>query len=408
MKKCMITLCLLAATCAQAQTTNTNWADWLIKTSQHHPQLQNLQFQVTAAKYRASGMTKPIFNPALETEIEKEGEAFNYRIGLATDIDWWNQQDIRAKLGNKQLALVQFNLQNATNSVLSDAIKAQIAYDLSEKNYVLAKAQVEQDLKLLTLVKAEVDAGEANLTDIAILNAILGENIVAENHALIVYLEAENRVNTLLRRQLSLPDIPQQFWQISINLPDDKTLQQLPSMQVAYYQWQLAKQEVELVIAATKPSPAVSMNIGEQDGTATVAMSLSVPLTFRNNYQDETDEARQLALAAEQQFRSDMQTMQSTMRQQVQSVTLLKQRFEQWQTASANSFETQSNILHKRFSSGDLSIADYQGLVQQLRSGMQASLSIEEIFKLNYVDYLATSGQLLTLLQNLATQEIKP
>lgn len=404
MKKRIIAMCLFATACAQAKTTQSDWASWMLETNKKNPQLQSLHYESAASAYRASGMSKPIFNPAVETEIEKEGDAFNYRIGLASDIDWWNQQDIRKKLGNKQQTLIQLNVQKTMSTLLAEAIKAQITYQLSEQNYILAKTQVEQDLSLLSLVKAEVAAGEGSLTDIAILNAILGENIVAENQALSAYWQAQSQADTLLGRQSSLPDIHPDFWQVAVALPDHATLQQLPQIQLGYQQWQHAQQEVELVVAAAKPSPSVSMNIGEQDGTATVALSLSVPLTFRNNYQDEANEARQLALAAEQQFRAEMQNLKNTITQLVQILAGLKQRYELWQDVSGNSFATESATLHKRFSNGDLSIADYQGLIQQLRGGMQASIAIEETYKLNYVDYLTSSGQLHSLLQRLSTQ----
>lgn len=407
MKKQRFGVLLLALACLQVKSAETNWAAWLLQSINNNAHIQAQQFATQAGSHYASSMAKPIFNPALETEIEQEGDAFNYRIGLASDIDWWDQQGIRTTLGKHRYAIQQFTLQQTLSEVLSAVIYAQVSLALSEKNYLLATAQVEQDMTLLHLVKAEVAAGEASLTDVAVLNAIMGENIVAENEALAAYLNAQQELDTLLGRHQSIPPISQQFWQTAITMLNNQQIQQLPKLQIAYFEWQQAQQAVKLQLATSKPSPSVAMNIGQQDGTATVAMSVSVPLTFRNNYRDDADEMRQLALAAEQTFRANLQQTQHSLQQQVHQLNALQKRYTLWLSVSGDGFMTQSDTLNNRFASGDLGIADYQGLIQQLRSGMQASIAIEHTFKRSYINYLTTSGQLTNLLQQLATPEVE-
>lgn len=392
----LLTVCLSLTASAQNQ-----WGDWLQQQVYQHARIKSMQHQVKAADYRLNAYRQPLFNPALETEVEREGDAVNYRIGFATDIDWHDVQSQRASLGQHEYQLAAVMMADTINGLLSETISSQVNFLLSSRQYELVQQQVEQDIALVELVKDEVAAGAATKTDLALFNAVVTESMVAEQEALADYLVVEQQTRLLVNNISQAPQVDARFWQADINLMSVAQVQQLPKAQAQYYEWLKAQQVVSILSAESRPVPSLAMNVGEQDGTATIAMSVSVPLTFRNDYSNDISEARELALSAEQDYRNLINDLHQTIRMQVIQLKQLKQRYQQWQSLNQDTFSSQLDILQKRLQSGDLTVADYQGLLQQLRAGQVAGLSLERAFKQTYIDYLTTTGQLPAVIAQL-------
>ena len=154
---------LLTALSFQVVAGEQPWANWLMSTVKRHPIMQAYQYENSAAKYQAQALNKPIYNPSLDTAVEREGSETNFQIGLSSDIDWWGVKEAQSEVGRLHAEQRALAVQIATNDLLAQILSAQIDVQLGQQGYELARMQVEQDLRLLRLTEQQLAA--ARLTE---------------------------------------------------------------------------------------------------------------------------------------------------------------------------------------------------------------------------------------------------
>jgi|GEM_PF-7117080 len=66
--------CYLAISTEQAfAQTNNNWKEWIDVQIKQHPRVISALEELKASRSTIKGASQPIYNPELETELEKEG-----------------------------------------------------------------------------------------------------------------------------------------------------------------------------------------------------------------------------------------------------------------------------------------------------------------------------------------------
>ena len=98
------------------------WANWLMSTVERHPTMQAYQYETSAAKYQSQALTKPIYNPSLNTSVEREGSETNFQIGMSSDIDWWGVREAQSEVGRLQAEQRALAVQIVTNDLLAQIL----------------------------------------------------------------------------------------------------------------------------------------------------------------------------------------------------------------------------------------------------------------------------------------------
>ena len=86
---CVLVLPLLA----HAQTSG--WDAWLASQVQQHPDVLAAREQWLGSNASADAVEQPIYNPELSTDLERNGDDDNYRVGVQQTIDWWDRRGAR-------------------------------------------------------------------------------------------------------------------------------------------------------------------------------------------------------------------------------------------------------------------------------------------------------------------------
>ena len=115
--------------------------------------------------------------------------------------------------------------------------------------------------------------------------------------------------------------------------------------------------------------------------------------------------ARELALASEERLHAQMRDTREAVRNLAEQLQQTRLRFEQWQALHDNEMTEQVEVLQQRYAQGDLSLADYQWQVQQLRDGMQAGLTLQKNYQQTYVAYLHITAALADVVSSLISRE---
>ena len=396
---------LLTALSLPLQASEQPWAQWLLSTVERHPVMRAYQYDTRAAEYNAAAMAKPLYNPSLDTSVEREGSETNFQIGLSSDIDWWDVRASQTELGQLQAEQSALAVTIASNDLLAQILSAQISVQLGRQAYELARMQVEQDLRLLKLTEDQLAAGEVNRTELAMAKSVVVQGMVAENERLGEWLSAQKSLRTLAGEQAEKVAIDDAFWQGQVVVPKPEQLLALPTVKQARLDWLAATASADQQQTASKPVPSVGFGVGRQAGESIVSLNLSVPIQFRNDFSEAVSASRELALASEQRLHAQLRDTREAVRNLAQRLQQTRQRFIQWQQLHDNEMTRQVEVLQQRYAQGDLTLSDYQWQVQQLRDGLQAGLTLQSNYQQTYVAYLHVTAMLAPRISSLISQE---
>lgn len=401
----IVTLAVLAIASQSVHARIDNWAQWLLMTAEQHPSIQAVKHDLSAAGFNASALSMPLYNPSLDTSVEREGDEVNFQVGLSTSIDWHNVRSAQSALGKLQQQQSELAYRIATNDVLTQIVTAQINVLFARESYDLAKLHVEQNLQLLALARKQLDAGEVSYTDLAIAKSVVAQGIVVENEHLNAWLDAQQKVSALVDGDVSHYAISPAFWRAEINLPSAEQLMLLPVIQQLRLDWLIAAQAADVQRVANKPVPNIGLGLGQMAGEPLMSVNVSVPLQWRNDYGNASQAALERALASEQRLKAALLTTRESVAMRVKQLRQTQLRYEQWQRLHGNEMSVQLTVLRQRYEQGDLALADYQEQVQDLWAGMQAALTIEQNYRLAYIAYLHTNAALAAHVSSLVKSE---
>ena len=277
---------LLAVLTLPSLASEQPWAQWLITTVERHPVMRAYHYDTRAGEYNAAAMAKPIFNPSLDTSVEKEGDETNFQIGLSSNIDWWDVRAAQTELGRLHAEQSTLAVTIATNDLLAQILNAQISVELGRQAYELARMQVEQDLRLLTLTEQQLAAGEINETELAMAKSVVAQGMVAENEQLGEWLNAQKLLRTLAGDQAENVVIDNAFWLGKVAVPTPEQLLALPIVKQARLAWLASTATADQQQVANKPVPTIGFGVGRQAGESLVSLNVSVPIQFRNDYSE--------------------------------------------------------------------------------------------------------------------------
>ena len=405
MQSRILSAVILTALSLPLQATEQSWATWLMNTVERHPVMQAYDYEQRAAQFSAAAAAKPLYNPSLDTTLEREGNETNFQVGVSSEIDWWNVSGKLTEAGRLQAEQSRLQVSVATNDLLAEILTAQVAAQVGRQAYQLAQLQVEQDLTLLKLTEEQLAAGEVNRTELAMAKAVVAQGMVAENERLSQWLAARKTLRALAGEQADETVINKAFWQRELVVPASQQLLTLPWIKQARIDWLMAVAQADAQQAATKPVPSLGLGVGRQAGESLVALNLSVPLQWRNDFSEGVSASRELALASEQRLQARLIDTREAVANLAERLQQIRRRYQQWQQLHDNEIAEQVAVLQHRYAQGDLALSDYQWQVQQLRDGLQAGLTLQSQFQLTYIAFLHITATLVQQVSSLSSEQ---
>ena len=78
-----------------AYAETSSWSAWLASQIQQHPEVLAAREQLLGSNASADALEQPLYNPELSTDLERNEEEDNYRVGVQQTIDWWDRRGAR-------------------------------------------------------------------------------------------------------------------------------------------------------------------------------------------------------------------------------------------------------------------------------------------------------------------------
>lgn len=377
-----------------AQTST--WDAWLASQIQKHPDVVAARERWLSSNASAEAVEQPIYNPELSSELERNGEDDNYRVGVQQTVDWWDRRAARRQqavyLRTSAKALYWQQVLDKT----AEALAALIEWQAANRAAAIAQAQQQQLNALLKLVEKRQKAGDLGSIDAELTFLSLSQQLaqVAEVEANLQ--KAEITVRELLPTWTpELGGIPEDFWPSAPGSITEQDLLKHPAVAGARARWQSLKEEAEVTRRAAKAEPTFGINAGRDGDENVVGLTFSIPLNVRNNFSAETRAANRKALEAEARFQGIYRKQRFDWKASLAAWQRFELQYRRWQTLVQGRIDKSADLLERQWRSGDLSTTDYLLALNQRAESLRSGIELEKQTRLALTNVLQQSGHLM-------------
>ena len=373
------------------------WEAWLATQIEQHPDVVAAREQWLGSNASADAVEQQMYNPELSTDLERNGEKDNFRVGVQQTIDWWDKRGARRQQAGYLRSAAQALYQQHVLDMTAEALAALVEWHAANRAAAIAQAQQQQFYTLLELVEKRQQAGDLGSIDAELTFLSLSQQLaqVAEVEATLQKTEA--RVRELL------PDwtpkrggIPEDFWPSTPGSTTDQELLTHPAVANAHARWQLLKEEAEVTRRTARAEPTVGLNAGRDGDERVVGLTFSIPLNVRNNFSAETRAAERAALEAEARFQGIFRKQRFDRQATHAAWQRFEQQFRRWQTVVQGRIENSAELLERQWRSGDLSTTDYLLALNQRAESLRSGIELEKQTRLALTEVLQQSDRLTT------------
>ena len=400
---------------ASAQTTQqtqeqtafaaNQWAAQLLENINKLPEMTAQQARARQLGFELEAASQAVYNPELGLSYVN-GPEDTYGIELSQTIDWGNKSgNARSQaLMAQQIAMLQMKLERSR--MLGDSLTALIEQQVRNKELAFARQQLEYAGTQLEIARQRVAAGDISQAELELMSMELAGNSADYAMAEQAALAADIQVLSLLGLEAVGAD-HQAFSDFLPLISADGFAvvdMQLPALELAYKQVQLARAQAAVSRSDNSIDPTISLSAEREGEDNKFGVGLSLPLQVRNTYRDVNAAADEAVTVAEQGYLSTERLLKQQHKQFQMSVPRLQERYRDWQQLAFSAGSQAANSLGQQWRLGDISTSDYLQSRRQLSANYLVGLQLETAIYQNWINWLATSGQLESFILKLASQ----
>jgi len=382
-----------------ATPAESNWARWIVGQVNEHPNVAAAKQALQASLHTAKGREQAIYNPELETEIEREGKYDNYRLGISQSVDWWDKRDVRKRQASFSRLAAKQSYQQTVQLKTAEVLRALIRWQATKDRATLARQQESQLDSLLVIIGQRQQTGDLGLIDTELTYLSLSEQLNATAVAMADFKKAEAQLRELLanwsvEQFASTALIPESLWTVVDTGDDELWLDSHPAVVGSKARWSELQQGSVLARRESKADPRLGINAGQSGQEDVVALTFSIPLNIRNNYSAVVRAANAKALAAEATFYAVRRKQQAAIEAAGDTLLAYQQQYRRWENIMAGRGERSLQLLDKQWRNNDMSTTQYLLASQQRNQGLLAGIELRQQFQAARVDWLLQTGSI--------------
>lgn len=376
------------------------WNRWLYQQILKHPAVVAESEKLQSANFAAQAQGKPIYNPELATELEREGEDRNLSLGVSQTIDWWDKQQVRKQQAELSRDAMHVSYQAVIQEKIAEALMALSSLKTAETRQRLAREQEAQMDAFLKLVEAQQKSGDLGQIDAELAYLAMSQRLQDSAEADAQLAQAKGALRALLPQASGAQNaIPDAFWKPQRDNSPTRLVEQHPLVKKAYAEWQATLAQADVIKREAKADPSLGLSGGKAGDDNTVGLNLSIPLYIRNDYSAETQAARREALAAEASYQAARQTQLALLEASASILDAYETRYQRWRTLIEPRLSNAATSLEKQWRAGDLSTPDYLLALKDRAESLQTGINLESEWHNAVIDWLTQSGHLIASVQ---------
>jgi cobalt-zinc-cadmium efflux system outer membrane protein len=340
-----------------------------------HPVLTASEAVLAAARARAKGQSRPIYNPALSVGYEDAIEVTK-EVGLSQTFDWSGKRKARTRVGRAEVDAAEARNAITRKTLLSDILKALSDYQTVSRLLDVAARQENLSVEFLKLATRRHTAGEVPQAELLTAQLALAEARAAKNEAVLELSSAEEKL-------VAISGQDRELWPRLIGSPLHTVVEpeatayaRLPELRLAQAQSEIARARIRVAKSERMPDPTVTVRVGEEGNSSLVGLSASIPIPIRNSYRDEVNAASSDFLETQQNFYTENRRVRARYDASLKRYLAASQAWSLWQDQGAEPLKEQRLLLGKLLDARQIGAIDYLIQINQTFATEEASVEL--------------------------------
>ncbi|GMU44219.1 MAG: hypothetical protein AMXMBFR25_22050 [Lysobacterales bacterium] len=364
----------------------------------NHPTSQATEHTLAAARARAEAAGMPLYNPDLELAVDAEGDDRTTTAGLSLTLDLSGKRGARRALGSAEFDLAAAEAGHRRSSFARQWLQASAEHRSALARSTLGQRRLDLMQRFADLAQRQFEAGDISAPE-RDLAGLARDQAEAEQATLLAELAiAEEAFRALGGDPQTVrvaKDCPASAaWEASQRFDPWQT----PEGRIALASSQAAERRVDSAGRDQRADPTVSINAGRIEvGSASdnvLALSVSVPLRFRNPYRAEVIAARAEADATLAEQARIERELKARADRALQSSMALDAAWRRWRAGPGSKLDERADLMERLWRAGELSTADYLAQLNQSLDTAFAGVDLQGRASRAQVDALYATGRL--------------
>lgn len=395
------------AVAAPSSASAKLWASWLLEVTSVLPEIQSLDNRFNGARWQYRAGKKPRYNPELELGYE-DSSAEDFRLGISQTFDFSGKRAAYSASSTAYFELEKLSIKQRKEQILADILQALIVFEQAKFQLAQAKEQEQTFENMRALIEQRQRIGDLSALDAELTLLSLAENLQSIAELEVSYNQAIAKLNAALDFNRPVFPVPAASNFQGPIQSIDYWLQQSPQILAAEQQLAIYSADKNMSRANKKIDPTINLAAVNEADEDYIALSVSIPLNIRNNYNADYQAASEKMLQAELELRALQRQLRSRLQEKRNNFNSIKKHWGNWQSLNTASIEDSRSRLNKQWQLGDIATADYLFLIQKQGSALLAGLSLEANVKSAWVDWLLETQQVEQWLLSLSAQTAIP
>ncbi len=370
------------------------------------PAVQASHAAVEAARARAEGADRPLYNPDLELEAERT-DINTTSIGFSQTLDWGDKREALTRIADQEIQAAVAELRETRQRIAVETLDALAQYFTAREMQALALRRSQLMKGFIDTVKQRQAAGDMGALEGTLAQVTYSEALMQQATSESDLAEAEAALQAATGIELeSWPRLPRELAPPP-ERADAALLQSLPELAVLRSRMEAARGRVRLAEREGRADPTIGLRAGREDSETLLGLSLEIPLFVRNNFKADVRAASHEAVAEELVYRDAHRRARARLDGSLGRFQNTTRAWRAWVATGQRAHREQMNLLEQLWQAGELTATDF--LIQAKQSidtQAAATALMGEVWQaaITWLDASAQVGQWLGVAPNSATQ----
>jgi outer membrane protein, heavy metal efflux system len=368
-------------------------ANFVKQTMTGHPAMQAAEAALEAEKARARGLSRKLYNPELDVDLET-AETETATVGLSQTIDRHGKRKVREESGKDNVMAAQAAVELVEKTLSSDILRALAEYQINYDMVALAERKVTFSRDFLKLAERRKAAGDLSSSEVLTAQLSLAGSLAD-------LARAKSEQSRAVQSLTTLNGAGMTDWPLLLGTPNSENAKNLqanpenfPEIRLAGAQSRAFRSRIAVAKKMRKTDPTVGGRIGLEGSSALFGVNLAIPLQINNKYYDSVDVAKAESLQAEAGLARIRRQVIARLRGTERRFTAAESAWQDWQSSGALQLDTQRSLLKQLWEAGELNAVNYLIQFDQTFAAESASAELKAALWRSWFERLDASNSI--------------
>ena len=368
------------------------------------PAMQGAHAAVEAARARAEGADRPIYNPSLALDAERTN-INTTSIGLNQTLDWGDKREARIDIADQEIQAAVAELAETRQRIAVETLNALTQYFTAQEMQALALRRSQLMKGFIDTVKQRQAAGDMGALEGTLAQVTYSEALMQQAASDSELAEAEAALQAVTGfNQQRWPQLPSELAPPPQQV-DSALLQSLPALVVLRSRMEGAQARIRLAKREGRADPTIGIRAGRDDSETLLGLSLEIPLFVRNNFKAGVRAASHEAVVEELAYRDAHRRAKARLDGSLGRFQNTTRAWQAWVATGQQAHREQIKLLEQLWQAGELTATDFLIQAKQnIDTQAAATALMGEVWQaaITWLDASAQVGQWLGI--TVATQ----